>query len=403
MYPCFDESVTYGLAVTGLNISGTTYPTALETDGAVKEPNVRLGQQPSQLSARVTVRGLTRGSKYTVYRYDGTATLPAGPPFETSDYTHATSFIAHSETHSFDDPVMFSSDSAVYYIAVDSPELSQDHIATDIPSIPLGPGIPSLPLVSLGTGSGQHADVAAATKTWLQAGGRAIDTAYLYQDESDVADGIAQSQVPVGDIFITTKIMCGTYEKASKQIDDNLKQLRVDAVALTLIHFDKCYGVGSVSETWRALEDAKKSGKTKAIGLSNFGVEDLMKLKKTATLWPPALNQCSMSIGFHDDRTIAHCDEEKIVYMAYSPLCGGRNGSSCTHGSVMDIPEVKQVAAVHNVSTAQVALKWIVQQRRPLATAVGRVEYMHEDLDLWSWGDLSSAEMAKLSAVKSAA
>ena len=127
--------------------------------------------------------------------------------------------------------------------------------AATIPSVPVAPGV-SLPLVSLGTGSGQHADVAAATKTWLGVGGRAIDTAYFYRDESDIAQGIAEAGVARGDIFITTKIMCGTYDKASAAIDSNLKQLSMASVNLTLIHFDKCYGAGSLDETWRALEDA---------------------------------------------------------------------------------------------------------------------------------------------------
>lgn len=85
--------------------------------------------------------------------------------------------------------------------------------------------------------------------------------------------------------------------------------------------------------------------------------------------------------------------------MAYSPLCGGANGSSCRHGGVLGLPEVQSVASAHNVSAAQVALKWIVQQGHPLATAVWRRDYMEQDLDLWSWGDLSKEEMSLLTAV----
>ena len=271
--------------------------------------------------------------------------------------------------------------------------------AATIPSVPVAPGV-SLPLVSLGTGSGQHADVAAATKTWLGVGGRAIDTAYFYRDESDIAQGIAEAGVARGDIFITTKIMCGTYDKASAAIDSNLKQLSMASVNLTLIHFDKCYGAGSLDETWRALEDAHAAGKTDAIGVSNFNVADLRALKaKAAKVWPPAVNQCSLSVGYHDDATIRYCEREKITYMAYSPLCGGANGSSCHHGGVMSLPQVQSIASSHNVSSAQVALKWIVQQGRPLATAVARADYAAEDLDLWSWGALTDAEMATLSAI----
>ena len=271
-------------------------------------------------------------------------------------------------------------------------------LAGGIPSVRIAP-TGALPLVSLGTGSGQHADVAAATKLWLSLGGRGIDTAYLYKDESAVAQGIAESSVAPSDIFITTKIMCGSHSKASQQIDDNLSQLGMKTVNLTLIHFNRCYGSGSIAETWRALEDAQAAGKTTAIGVSNFAVKDLEKLKSTAKIWPPAVNQCSLSVGYHDDATIKYCDENSIVYMGYSPLCGGANGSSCHHGGVMSIPEVKTVAAAHSVSTAQVALKWIVQQGRPLATAVAVAEYDKEDLDLWSWGNLTEAEMGRLSAV----
>ena len=267
-----------------------------------------------------------------------------------------------------------------------------------MPSIPIGPGRP-LPLVSLGTGSGQHADVAAATSLWLSQGARAIDTAHMYRDEPDIATGIAESGVPAADVFITTKIQCGSYAAASKQINDNLAQLKTKQVDVTLIHFPQCWGGGSIPETWRALEDAKKAGKTRTIGVSNFDVKQLKTLKETATDWPPAINQCSLSIGYHDDETIQYCDENKIVYMSFSPLCGGKNGSSCKHGSVLNIPKVKAIAAKHNVVAAQIALKWIVQRGRPLATAVARADYMKEDLDLWSWGNITKEEMAELDAI----
>ena len=117
MYPCFDEKVTYGLAVTGLAVNGTTFPVSISTDGAVSEPNVREGESPKPLKAKVSVSGLTPLSHYTVYRYDGTDKLPAGPPFDVG-YSYATNFRAIGATHSFSDPHSFSSDSAVYYVAV---------------------------------------------------------------------------------------------------------------------------------------------------------------------------------------------------------------------------------------------------------------------------------------------
>ena len=255
----------------------------------------------------------------------------------------------------------------------------------------------------------QGVDVANATALWIAAGGKGIDTAYDYQDQDKIAAGIAASGVDPSSLYITTKILCSTEADAKKMIDSDLQQLGVSSVDLILIHSPggkghlPCSAGGSPAAAWKALEAALAAGKTKQIGVSSFSASDLEALKTTATVWPPALNQCSLSVGYHDDDTIAYCKKEGITYMAYSPLCGGPNGSSCRHGSVLSVPEVQAVAATHNVSAAQVALKWIVQRGHPLATSVWNPEYMAEDLDLWSWGDLSDSEMSTLDGVKSTA
>ena len=113
---CFDQSVTYGLAVTGLNVSGTL-PLALTTDGAVSEPNVRMGAPPANLHGDVWVSGLTAGASYAIYRYNATALLPFGPPFENTAFEVRTPFVASGATFHFADPKTFLSNTAVYYIA----------------------------------------------------------------------------------------------------------------------------------------------------------------------------------------------------------------------------------------------------------------------------------------------
>jgi 2,5-diketo-D-gluconate reductase A len=137
-------------------------------------------------------------------------------------------------------------------------------------------------------------------------------------------------------------------------------------------------------------------------GVSHFKQDNFEQLKAAGATVVPALNQAELSVVFHDDATIKYCREHGIVYQSYSPLCGGANGSSCTRSggkNVMTVPEVIAIAKVHGVSPAQIGLKWIVQQGLPLATAIWRLDYMKEDLDLWSWGNLTTAEMAQLSAV----
>jgi diketogulonate reductase-like aldo/keto reductase len=262
-----------------------------------------------------------------------------------------------------------------------------------------------MPFVSLGTGSGQKGNVSSSIATWIQVGGVGIDTALIYGDQPKVALGLHAAGVSPSQVFITTKVPCNTYEQAAQAIEENLKQLKVDVVDLSLIHAfpspaAMCahFPGASIAQTWRALEDAKAAGKTRAIGVSSFKKKDLLKLQETARQ-RPSVNQDSLSVGHHDDDTMDFCDAHGITYMAYSPLCGGFNGSSCQHGNVMTLPEVKSMAKVHGVSPAQIALKWIVQQGRPLACASWKKEYMQEDLDLWSF-NLTESEMKTLTAVK---
>eukprot|EP01065_Artemidia_motanka_P044280 TRINITY_DN627_c0_g1_i5.p1 TRINITY_DN627_c0_g1~~TRINITY_DN627_c0_g1_i5.p1 ORF type:complete len:314 (+),score=108.03 TRINITY_DN627_c0_g1_i5:75-944(+) len=271
-------------------------------------------------------------------------------------------------------------------------------IAASVPTITIAPGV-NLPVIALGTGSGQKGDVVNATQLWLKAGGTAFDTAYNYQDEQEIAAGLAQAGAARDSVFLETKIPCGTYAQAKGWIADNLKELNVTYTDLLLIHHETCRGLpGSIADTWKALEEALSAGQTRAIGVSHFKAADINKLMETATVLP-SVNQCSLSVSFHDDETIAFCRSKGITYQSFSPLCGGGNGSSCPYGSVLKIPQVIQIAASHNVSAAQVGLKWIIQQGLPLTTAIWREDYMLEDLDLWSWGNLTDAEMKTLSAV----
>ena len=94
-----------------------------------------------------------------------------------------------------------------------------------------------------------------------------------------------------------------------------------------------------------------------------------------------------------DDATVAYCELHGITYSAYSPLEG------LSGGSVLKIPAVVSIAKAHNVSAAQIALKWQVQQNIVVVTAAHNPAYIAEDIDLWSWGELSAVEVATLAAI----
>eukprot|EP01062_Namystynia_karyoxenos_P083164 TRINITY_DN9513_c0_g1_i1.p2 TRINITY_DN9513_c0_g1~~TRINITY_DN9513_c0_g1_i1.p2 ORF type:complete len:380 (+),score=154.50 TRINITY_DN9513_c0_g1_i1:130-1140(+) len=113
MYPCLDDQVNYGIAVTGLAVSGSL-PVSLDVD-IQSEPDVRMYAPPSRVHGTVTVSGLQPGKSYTLYRYEGTASLPAAAPF--TGYKSSHKFTASGSTYQYKDPDYFMSNSAVYYVA----------------------------------------------------------------------------------------------------------------------------------------------------------------------------------------------------------------------------------------------------------------------------------------------
>jgi len=116
MYPCFDEQVTYGAAIIGLNVQGTL-PLSLSVDDAAHtEPDVRSGSKANLVNGTVTVSGLSAGESYQLFRYNSTANLPAQAPFAPTAQV-VTNFDASDTTWTHVDPLPFMSDTAVYYLA----------------------------------------------------------------------------------------------------------------------------------------------------------------------------------------------------------------------------------------------------------------------------------------------
>ena len=269
--------------------------------------------------------------------------------------------------------------------------------ANAMPTVKLQHSGVHFPYVSLGTGSGmiEKGNVCEdATSTWLSAdvGGTAIDTAYVYNDQANVTRGIRDVQPPLAreDYFLTTKCPPGTTNEVRRCIADNLELLQTTYVDVLLVHWPSSTDAQATLASWKAVQEAFVNGTARAIGVSSFLQADLEMIINEAGTPLPDINQASLSIGEHDDATIAYCASVGIVYESFSPL---------RKGEVLDYQEVVDIAAAHGVSPAQVALKWIVQGGFPLPTAVTNQDYMIEDLDLWSWGNLTDAEMATLSAI----
>ncbi len=184
----------------------------------------------------------------------------------------------------------------------------------------------------------------------LQLGYRLIDTAAIYQNERDVAEGIRESEVPRNEIFVTTKLWNSDqgYEPALRAFDASLKRLSMDYVDLYLIHWPL---EGKRLESWRALETVLKSGRARAIGVSNYMQRHLEELlAKSQTI--PSVNQVELSPYLNRRELREYCATHSIAVEAYSPL---------TQGLRLDDEPLVRVARHYGKSTAQVLIRWGLQ------------------------------------------
>lgn len=254
-----------------------------------------------------------------------------------------------------------------------------------LPTKEIAPGI-DFPVVNIGTwlAGSKTEDAHEISKNWLAQGFRGIDTALIYNDQKDIAAAIQESGIPREDIFITSKIPgCAA---AAASIDSDLKQLNTDYIDLMLIHSP----IGlSCPNTWKVLEDYVAQGKLRSIGVSNFNVKQMQNVMAKATI-PIAVNQIEYNVFKHDEEIIAFCDANNITVEAYSPLSGAKGAQS-----VFKDETVKAIADAHNVSAAQVALRWIVQRGHTLAVLSSSTEHQANDADLWSF-ELADEEMDTL-------
>jgi 2,5-diketo-D-gluconate reductase A len=169
-----------------------------------------------------------------------------------------------------------------------------------------------MPVVNLGHPDDKTTEDKSAM-LWLRLGGTGIDTAFDYHNQQDVGKAVRASGVNRTKVFITTKIsdVC-TEKKALAAVQENLKQLQMSYVDLLLIHFP-CSTEIQTKAAWKGVQSALKQGLVRSIGVSNFKKADIKGVLDAGGT-PPAINQCQMSIGSHDDETIAFTQSMNITY-----------------------------------------------------------------------------------------
>ena len=243
-----------------------------------------------------------------------------------------------------------------------------------------------MPRVGLGVWKSLNGEAQQMVATALQNGYRLIDTAKQYGNEAGVGaglqEGMDKAKLKRADIFLTTKIWNGdqgNYDQLRKSFNEQLGKLQTDYVDLLLLHwpvFDKYL------ESWQALEDIYRDGQAKAIGVCNFNVDHLTNLLDHAEV-KPAVNQIEFNPRIHQPDTVALCQMQKIQLEAWSPL---------GNGQTLNEPVIKEIAAKHHKSVAQVELRWELQQGFVVIPESSHVARMRENLDVFDF-QLDADEM----------
>ncbi len=225
-----------------------------------------------------------------------------------------------------------------------------------------------------------------AVRAALDAGYRHIDTAFIYNNEADVGEAIAESGLNRGDVFVTTKLWNDDhgYDKTLRAFDRSLELLGLDYVDLYLIHWP----VQVLRlDSWRALERLTLDGRVRDIGVSNYLARHLNEiLEYTAMI--PAVNQIEVTPYNYRTRleTIEMCRQHRIVVEAYSPLTKARKLAD---------PVLAEIGSTHGKTPAQVLIRWALDQGFVVLPKSTRAERIAENFGVFDFS-LSSAEMARL-------
>jgi len=247
----------------------------------------------------------------------------------------------------------------------------------------------SIPQVGLGVWqTPRGAPTRHAVAHALRSGYRHIDTARIYNNETDVGAGIVESGVAREQIFVTTKLWNADhgYDKALRAFDASLERLQLDYVDLYLIHWPVA---GLRLESWRALERLHADKRARSIGVSNFLVPHLRELRDAAKVLP-AVNQIELNPFLQRRDTVELCKQLGIVVEAYSPL---------THGARLAHPVLREVATHAGRSPAQVLLRWGIQHELVVLPKSVNEKRIAENGRIFDF-TLDAASMSRLDALE---
>jgi 2,5-diketo-D-gluconate reductase A len=265
-----------------------------------------------------------------------------------------------------------------------------DDRMTTTPAIELNDGH-AIPQLGFGVFQIPPEDTAEAVTRALEIGYRHIDTAEMYGNERGVGEGVRASGLDRGDVFITSKLNNGYHrpDDARRAFDQTLTDLGTDYVDLFLIHWPlpTLYD-GDYVSTWQTLEEFRRDGRARSIGVSNFQPAHLERLAAEADV-TPAVNQIELHPYFLNEEVRAYGETHGIATEAWSPIA---------QGEVLDDPVITGIAGRLDRTPAQVVLRWHIQRGSivfPKSVTPSRIQENFEVFDF----ELASDDVERITAL----
>ena len=256
-----------------------------------------------------------------------------------------------------------------------------------------------IPQMALGTWFIDDDKAAEAVRNAVEIGYRHFDTAQAYGNERGVGEGIRTAGVPREELFVTSKVAAEhkDYASASDSIDESLEKMGLDYIDMMIIHSPQPWKDVNQSdnryfnenrEVWRALQDAYKSGKVRAIGISNFQKEDIDNVYDWAEI-KPMVNQVLCHISNTPLELIDYCQKKGIEIEAYSPVA---------HGEILKNDKIAAMAEKYHVTVPQLCIRYDIQLGAIVLPKTANPDHMRINADVDF--EISNDDMAELKSME---
>lgn len=242
-----------------------------------------------------------------------------------------------------------------------------------------------MPVYGLGTYSLKGSVGYDSILYFLKSGGRLIDTANMYSNEEVVGKAVRDSGIKREEIFVITKLYPNQFSKPEHAIDQALKKLNIEYIDMMLLHHP---GKDDL-KAYYAIEKYVNAGVIKSAGLSNWYIDELKKFLRSINIMP-ALVQNEIHPYYQENNVVSYIQNQRIVVQSWYPL-GGRGYTK----DLLNNKIITEISKNHNVSSAQVILRWNLQKGVVVIPGSSNYEHIKENMNLFSF-QLTDEEMEKI-------